>query len=82
MDKIKENYGFAFCRDNKRWTIDDVLKYGIVRFYEKYPNEKIDFIECSIKEASENFMYENINVVPRKIWMPGNIWIKPVDLEK
>lgn len=76
---IKHNFGFAFCRDKPTQEFEDILKNGIKRFKEKFPKEKIDYIECSLKDIPEKIIYDSVEVRPYRRWTIGTIWIKPIE---
>ena len=77
---IRTGYGEAYCKDNKNQSMEDVIKIGIDKFYVKHPDDKIDFIECSMKDFTDVFMFMDFTVKPHKAIGSGTIWIKAVDL--
>lgn len=66
--------GFAYCRDKPTETVFDVLKWAFKRHKEKFGFFP-DYGECSDKDVKEEFIFEGIQIVPRRLWLVGMVWL-------
>ena len=78
---IPKGYGYSYARDKESEPLETTLKYGIKAFLDKYKDNTIDWIECSLKDRQEKFIYEGIEVRPYRRILVGTIWIKPVEIK-
>lgn len=77
--KIPKGYGYSFARDREKEPLETTLKNGIKMFNERYKDNKIELIECSMKDRQEKFIFEGYEVTPYRRVLEGTIWIKPIE---
>ena len=79
--KIGKGYGYSFSRDKEKEPLETTLKNGIKCFLERYNDDTIEWIECSVKDRQEKFIFEGFEVRPYRRILEGTIWIKPIQVE-